>query len=108
MVAIGVTMLDFGADSCDSPLRAYIIDSCDAADNELGFNIHAFLGGAGSALGYLITAIHWDRTFLVQYVDESSLIFLIVTVIFLLSLTSTMIASKEKPIKQIKSMKSVF
>lgn len=104
-MAIGVTLLDFAADSCDSPLRAYIIDTCNSEDNDLGFNIHAFLGGAGSAVGYLITSIHWDETVFGKFIDENTLIFLIVSFVYLLSLLSTMIASKEK---QVKLPKGIF
>ena len=104
-MAIGVTLLDFAADSCDSPLRAYIIDTYNSEDNDLGFSIHAFLGGAGSAMGYLITSIHWDDTYFSEFIDENSLIFLIVSFVYLLSLSSTMIASKEK---QVKFPKGIF
>ncbi len=40
-----MTILDFSADSCDSPLRAFLIDVCNTEDQDTGLNIHAFLGG---------------------------------------------------------------
>ena len=43
-VGIGVTLLDFSADSCDSPLRAFLLDVCNPDDQDTGLNIHAFLG----------------------------------------------------------------
>ncbi len=36
--------IDFCADSADAPIRAYLIDTTNPADQERGFNIHAILG----------------------------------------------------------------
>ncbi len=36
--------VDFCADSADAPIRAYLIDTTNPADQERGFNIHAILG----------------------------------------------------------------
>ena len=44
LVGIGVTLLDFSADSSDSPLRALLLDTCNQDDLETGLNIHAILG----------------------------------------------------------------
>ncbi len=63
LTGLGVTLLDFSADSSDTPLRAYVMDVCNTHDQDTGFNLHAFLGGMGSALGFIISAIDWDKTF---------------------------------------------
>ncbi len=63
LVAIGVTLLDFCADSSDSPLRALILDICNQEDQNTAFNIHAICGGLGSATGFIISAIDWEKTF---------------------------------------------
>lgn len=64
LVGLGVTFLDFGADTADSPLRALLLDVCNSKDQETGLNIHSFLGGTGSALGFILSAINWNDTFL--------------------------------------------
>lgn len=64
LVGLGVTFLDFSADSSDSPLRAFLLDVCNPEDQDTGLNIHAFLGGAGGAVGYILGAIDWTNTFL--------------------------------------------
>jgi len=61
---VGVTLLDFSADSCDSPLRAYLLDVCNPRAQETGLNIHAFLGGLGASLGYILTYIDWENSVL--------------------------------------------
>jgi len=63
-VGLGVTLLDFSADSCDSPLRAYLLDVCNPKAQETGLNIHAFLGGLGASLGYILTFIDWENSVL--------------------------------------------
>jgi hypothetical protein len=83
-VGLGVTFLDFCADSSkiflsksnwkktnffllyfkgDSPLRAFLLDVCNVDDQDTGLNIHAMLGGLGSALGFILAAIDWKKTF---------------------------------------------
>jgi solute carrier family 45 protein 1/2/4 len=63
LVGLGVTFLDFSADSADSPLRAMLLDVCNTKDQDTGLNIHSFLGGTGSAFGYIVAAINWEDTF---------------------------------------------
>jgi len=61
---IGVSLLDFSSDSCDTPLRALLLDTCNSKDQNTGLNIHAFLGGMGGAFGYMLTSFDWKETFL--------------------------------------------
>lgn len=99
LTTLGVTLLDFSADSCDSPLRAYILDVCNSRDKDTAFNIHAFLGGMGAALGYILTSIEWNKTFFGQFADETQILFTISAVIFLLCLFSTITSAREDTIQ---------
>ena len=56
---IGVNFLDFSIDSCDTALKALMLDVCNMEDKDTALNIHAFLGGIGEALGFLLSAINW-------------------------------------------------
>ena len=86
LVGIGVTFLDFSADSCDSPLRAYLLDVCCTKDQDTGLNIHAFLGGVGASFGYVLAAlVHNEQT-----------LYFIAASIFIVCLISTMTAAHEK------------
>jgi solute carrier family 45 protein 1/2/4 len=93
---LGVTILDFAADSSDTPLRAFLLDSCNSRDQETGLNIHAFLGGTGSALGYLMGSIDFTKTSLNVIGDETRILFVFTTVIFTVSLIVTLTSCKEK------------
>jgi hypothetical protein len=63
LTGLGVTFLDFSADSSDSPLRAFLLDVCNPEDQDTGLNIHAILGGLGAATGYVLGAMDWTSTF---------------------------------------------
>jgi solute carrier family 45, member 1/2/4 len=96
---LGVTLLDFAADSSDSPLRAFLLDSCNSRDQETGLNIHAFLGGTGSALGYILGGIDFTKfTSLINLFggDETRILFVLSTFLFFLPLIVTLTSCKEK------------
>lgn len=97
MTAIGVTILDFSADTCDSPLRAYLLDSCNSRDQHLALNLHAFLGGVGGSLGYILSAIEWKHTFFSLLGDESQILFVLTSLIFIFCLYLTLTAAQEQP-----------
>ncbi len=71
MVGIGVTLMDFAADSCDSPVRAFLLDECNSRDQDTGLNVHAFLGGFGAASGYLLTSIDWSDTIFTKAIGKN-------------------------------------
>ena len=67
LVGVGMTLLDFSVDSCDTPLRAFLLDTCNPDDQDLAFNIHAFLSGIGASFGYILTSVEWHTPFLGIY-----------------------------------------
>ena len=95
-VGVGVTLLDFSADSCDGPLRAFILDVCNLKDQATALNIHAFLGGMGASVGYILASIEWENTILNRCGDELQILFTIITFLFVFSLVCTMTSVKEK------------
>ncbi|RNA35506.1 membrane-associated transporter [Brachionus plicatilis] len=97
LTAIGVTVLDFSADTCDSPLRAYLLDSCNSRDQHMALNLHAFLGGVGGSLGYILSAIEWKHSFLSILGDESQILFVLMSIIFIFCLYLTLTAAREEP-----------
>ncbi|CAF0713395.1 unnamed protein product [Brachionus calyciflorus] len=96
LTAIGVTILDFSADTCDSPLRAYLLDSCNSRDQHMALNLHAFLGGVGGALGYILSAVDWKNSYLSFLGDESQILFILTSIIFISCLYMTLTAAKEE------------
>ncbi|CAF0995507.1 unnamed protein product [Adineta steineri] len=98
LTAVGVTFLDFCADSADAPIRAYLIDTTNPADQERGFNIHAILG-FGGGLGFIVGAIHWDPIpMFTKHGGEFSVIFYVASVLFIICSISTLTSVREEPL----------
>lgn len=51
---IGVVLLDFDCDACQSPARAYLIDVSQAKDHSLGLSTFTVMAGAGGCIGYIL------------------------------------------------------
>jgi len=58
---IGVILLDFDCDACQSPARAYLIDVSPADDHSAGLSTFTLMAGAGGSLGYLLGIILLKR-----------------------------------------------
>ncbi|CAF3463943.1 unnamed protein product [Rotaria sp. Silwood1] len=100
LTAVGVTFLDFCADSADAPVRAYLIDTTNSRDQERGFNIHAILG-IGGGLGFIVGAIQWPYIPMLQKDDKSgefSVVFYFATFLFIVCSISTLTSVREEPL----------
>jgi solute carrier family 45 protein 1/2/4 len=56
---LGVILLDFNCDACQSPARAYLIDVCHTDDHALGLSTFTIMAGAGGCIGYILGGIPW-------------------------------------------------
>ncbi|CAF4316328.1 unnamed protein product, partial [Rotaria sp. Silwood2] len=101
LTGIGVTFLDFCADSADAPVRAYLIDTTNSRDQERGFNIHAILG-VGGGLGFIVGAINWPYIPMFYKNDknagEFSMVFYFATFLFIVCSISTLTSVREEPL----------
>lgn len=60
---LGVMMLDFDCDACQSPARAYLIDVCRPEDHSVGLSMFTVMAGAGGCIGYTLGGIAWADLF---------------------------------------------
>lgn len=63
MTIIGVILLDFDCDACQSPARAYLIDVSRVEDHSLGLSMFTVMAGAGGCIGYALGGIPWASLF---------------------------------------------
>ena len=56
---IGIILLDFNCDACQSPARAYLIDVSQASDHSIGLSTFTIMAGTGGSLGYLLGSVPW-------------------------------------------------
>lgn len=60
---IGVLLLDFDCDACQSPARAYLIDVSHPEDHPIGLSMFTVMAGAGGCIGYTLAGIPWATLF---------------------------------------------
>lgn len=59
---IGTVLLDFDADACQSPSRAYLLDVTLPEDHARGLSTFTVMAGLGGFMGYSLGGIDWDNT----------------------------------------------
>lgn len=59
---LGTVLLDFDADACQSPARAYLLDVTIAEDHAKGLSTFTIMAGLGGFMGYSLGGINWDET----------------------------------------------
>lgn len=69
---LGTVLLDFDADACQSPSRAFLIDVCLPEDHAKGLSTFTIMAGLGGAVGYSLGGILnffliFSRTFIILY-----------------------------------------
>ena len=62
LTVLGTVLLDFDADGCQSPARAYLLDVCLAEDHAVGLSTFTVMAGLGGSLGYAMGAVDWNAT----------------------------------------------
>lgn len=58
---IGTVLLDFDADACQSPARAYLLDVTLPADHARGLSTFTIMAGLGGFMGYSLGGINWEH-----------------------------------------------
>ncbi|XP_077384110.1 solute carrier family 45 member 4-like isoform X3 [Festucalex cinctus] len=97
LTVLGVVVLDFCADACDGPIRAYLLDVADTEEQDMALNIHAFSAGLGGALGYMLGGLDWTGTALGQaFKSQQQVLFLFAAIIFIISVILHMFSIPEK------------
>ncbi|XP_077007552.1 proton-associated sugar transporter A isoform X2 [Tamandua tetradactyla] len=100
LTVCGVVLMDFSADSADSPSHAYMMDVCGPADQDRGLNIHALLAGLGGGFGYVVGGIHWDKTSFGRALGgQLRVIYLFTAVALSLSTVLTLLSIPERPLR---------
>ena len=105
LTIIGVVMLDFSCDACQSPCRAYMLDVCVPADHSVGLSSFTVLAGLGGALGYLLGGVDWENTALgISLGGHVRVVFTFVLVIYIICLIITITSIKEVPLDKLKGV----
>ena len=105
LTIIGTVLLDFDADACQSPARAYLLDVTLPEDHARGLSTFTVMAGLGGGLGYILGAIDWDST-AIGYIFGGHVraVFSLITVIFILSMIYTLTSFTEIPLTELERL----
>lgn len=97
---LGTVLLDFDADACQSPARAYLLDVTLPEDHAKGLSTFTIMAGLGGFMGYGLGGINWDATSLgVMLGGHLHATFTLITIIFVICVICTITSFKEIPLE---------
>ncbi|KAG5347676.1 S45A2 protein, partial [Acromyrmex charruanus] len=97
---LGTVLLDFDADGCQSPARAYLLDVTVPEDHAKGLSTFTIMAGLGGFMGYGLGGINWDATsFGVMLGGHVHVTFTLITIIFIICVICTITSFKEIPLE---------
>merc|ERR1719153_707660 len=94
---IGTVLLDFDADACQSPSRAYLLDVTLPEDHAIGLSTFTIMAGLGGSLGYVMGALDWG-SLAILFGGHVRVVFTLVLFIFLGCVTTTLMSFREIPL----------
>uniref|UniRef100_A0A1B6HCC0 Proton-associated sugar transporter A n=2 Tax=Homalodisca liturata TaxID=320908 RepID=A0A1B6HCC0_9HEMI len=101
---LGTVLLDFDADACQSPARAYLLDVCVAEDHARGLSTFTIMAGLGGFMGYALGGINWDNTFIGEMLGgHVRAVFTLITYIFIVCVAYTVTSFKEIPLDLVEN-----
>uniref|UniRef100_A0A2H1VZC1 SFRICE_035173 n=1 Tax=Spodoptera frugiperda TaxID=7108 RepID=A0A2H1VZC1_SPOFR len=99
---LGTVFLDFDADACQSPARAYLLDVTVPEDHAKGLSTFTVMAGLGGFMGYALGGINWDDTRLGElFGGHVRAVFSLITIIFVACVTATITSFKEIPLSEL-------
>eukprot|EP00090_Calanus_glacialis_P021004 TRINITY_DN3242_c0_g1_i3.p1 TRINITY_DN3242_c0_g1~~TRINITY_DN3242_c0_g1_i3.p1 ORF type:complete len:677 (+),score=185.82 TRINITY_DN3242_c0_g1_i3:131-2161(+) len=94
---IGTVLLDFDADACQSPSRAYLLDVTLPEDHAIGLSTFTIMAGLGGSMGYAMGAIDWGLLGAL-FGGHVRFVFTVVLFIFIFCVLTTLTSFKEIPL----------
>ncbi|CAL8075117.1 unnamed protein product [Orchesella dallaii] len=99
---IGTVLLDFDADACQSPSRAYMLDVTIPEDHAKGLSTFTIMAGLGGSIGYFLGALNWENMFLGRlFGGHVRAVFTLVLFIFIACVIVTIRSFREIPIDRL-------
>lgn len=102
---LGTVLLDFDADACQSPSRAYLLDVTIPEDHARGLSTFTIMAGVGGAIGYSLGGINWDATRIgVALGGHVRAVFTLITIIFVFCVSATISSFQEIPLAMLEAI----
>ena len=102
LTILGVALLDFNCDACQSPCRAYLLDVSIPEDHSAGLTMFTVMAGLGGTVGYVMGGIDWNATsFGEAFGGHIRVVFTLVIVVFIACVASTVTSFKETKLSEL-------
>ncbi|XP_055703636.1 proton-associated sugar transporter A-like [Phlebotomus papatasi] len=99
LTVLGTIVLDFSADNCQTPSRAYLLDMCLPADHTQALSTFSIMSGVGSFVGYAMCAYDWEHLTWTHFLGNNiSAVFAIVVLSLIVCVTLTLTTFREIPL----------
>ncbi|BFF99106.1 proton-associated sugar transporter A [Drosophila madeirensis] len=99
LTILGMVMLDFDADTCQTPARTYLLDMCVPEEQPKAMTMFALFAGFGGTIGYAIGGVDWESTHIGSFLGGNiPTVFGLVTIIFVICYFITVTTFREIPL----------
>lgn len=102
LTILGMVLLDFDADTCQTPARTYLLDMCVPEEQPKAMTMFALFAGFGGTIGYAIGGVDWETTHIGSFMGGNiPTVFTLVTIIFAVCYLITVTTFREIPLPLI-------
>ncbi|ALC43612.1 CG41087, partial [Drosophila busckii] len=99
LTILGMVLLDFDADTCQTPARTYLLDMCLPEEQPKALTMFTLFAGFGGTIGYGIGGIDWEHTQIGNFLGGNiPTVFSLVTIIFVVCYFITVLTFREIPL----------
>uniref|UniRef100_A0A146LVX5 Membrane-associated transporter protein n=1 Tax=Lygus hesperus TaxID=30085 RepID=A0A146LVX5_LYGHE len=106
---LGTVLLDFDADACQSPSRAYLLDIVLPEDQAKGLSTFSLMAGLGGFMGYAMGGYNWDETWIgVMLGGHMKTVFSLITIIFIGCVSYTVTSFSEIPLLRLRETNEFY
>ncbi|KAF6203827.1 hypothetical protein GE061_002162 [Apolygus lucorum] len=106
---LGTVLLDFDADACQSPSRAYLLDIVLPEDQAKGLSTFSLMAGLGGFMGYAMGGYNWDQTWIgVMLGGHMKTVFSLITIIFIGCVSYTVTSFSEIPLLRLQGTNEFY
>ncbi|XP_034107903.1 proton-associated sugar transporter A [Drosophila albomicans] len=104
LTILGMVLLDFDADTCQTPARTYLLDMCVPEEQPKALTMFTLFAGFGGTIGYAIGGIDWETTHIGAFLGGNiPTVFSLVTIIFVVCYLITVTTFREIPLQLIEN-----
>ncbi len=100
---LGLVLLDFNCDSCQSPARSFLLDQTVPEDHPRGLAIVTVMGGVGGTIGYVMGGIDWGGNANGSLILHARIVFTVVALVCVLCVIATIFSMKEMPLEKVRN-----